>query len=114
MSTATIDAPRKTRASRSFTVLSDALFLHAYPDGSPRELPKRGDTITSDELTGKDVDRLIALRAIAPLIALPTDPDPDDPPFELPKPRRARKPAAPAASIVADLNRYKFGQPPRE
>ena len=64
-----------------FTVLSAILGVHYLPNGDRRnECPKRGDIITREELeaVGIDVERLVGLKAVAPIIlTIDQLPDPD-------------------------------------
>lgn len=76
-----------TTTANVFTVQVEMLGIHAMPDGSPRTCPRRGETLTREELAAAkvDIDRLVSMGALYPLIVTPgmTLPDPG-PAVEMP------------------------------
>jgi hypothetical protein len=86
MAAAVLTKPKHTR----FTVRNEMIGIHTRPDGTARaEPPRRGELVTREEIghVGADLDRLVGLRAIEPLVLTIdqlADPDPAVPPAPLP------------------------------
>jgi|SRR6185437_6331615 len=109
---------KKTRPSKVYVVLSDCLGTHQRPDAPELMAKYRGDHVTTEELGPHcDVERLLRLRAITPLIAEMADPT-----FQLPPINERNKytehlfpnrgtPEPPPASINEATN-TKPGGPP--